>query len=324
MQCTQCATPIRVGARFCSKCAHPVSTTATPSRRRLYMGIAGGAAIAAGIGAGYARTARVPFWAPATPTQVPRATVMATTTALPPTATPVPPTPTAGPRRVVVDASGAGDYRSIGSAILGVKPGDTILIRAGTYKENLQVDRDVDIVGEGGSSKVIIEGEGGGAVATFANGSATVTGLSIRLSSGGPADKTFGAVLVLAGAPTFDQCDVTSSAGTAIFIVGATAKPVIRNCTVRDSRDNGIFILDDGGGTIERCRVSGNGSAGVMTKSGGDPTVRECELRDNKQAGIAILESGRGTFIGCTITGINPWVVSPGSRVVRQGNSPNA
>lgn len=100
---------------------------------------------------------------------------------------------------------------------------------------------------------------------------------------------------------TFDQCDVTSSAGTAIFIVGATAKPVIRNCTVRDSRDNGIFILEDGGGTIERCRVSGNGSAGVMTKSGGDPTVRECELRDNKQAGIAILESGRGHLPGARL-----------------------
>ena len=324
MKCTRCDTPIRAGAHFCRKCAHPVSATAPPSKRRMYLGIAGGTAIAAGLGLGYARTARVPFWVPGSPTQVPTATVMATSTAVPPTATPAPPSPTAGPRRVVVDASGGGDYRSIGSAILGAKPGDVILIRAGTYKENVQVDRDVEIVGEGGSTKVTVEGEGGGTVATFANGSATVTGLSIRLVGGGPADKTSGAVLVLAGTPTIDQCDLSSSAGSAIFIVGATAKPVIRNCTVRDSRDNGIFILEEGGGTIEKCRISGNGSAGVMTKSGGDPTVRECELRDNKQAGIVVLENGRGTFTECTITGVNPWVVSPVSRVVRTGNRPNA
>ncbi len=324
MQCIRCATPIRAGARFCSKCAHPVGATDAPSRRRLYFGIAGGVAIAAGVGVGYARTARVPFWIPATPTRVPTATVMATPTAIPTTATPTPPTPTAGLRRVVVDASGAGDYQSIGSAILGAKSKGVILVRAGTYNETLQVDRDVEIVGEGGSAKVIVEGEAVNHVVTFASGSATVTGLSIRYLGVPSSGYAVGAVLVQAGTPIIDQCDLFSSAGSAIFIVGATAKPVIQNCTVRDSRDNGIYIYKDGGGTIDKCLISGNGSAGIKITSGGDPTVRECEIRDNRQAGILVEDNGGGSFTKCTISGVRPWVVDTGSRVTRTENKPNA
>ncbi|MEI8222043.1 MAG: DUF1565 domain-containing protein, partial [bacterium] len=122
------------------------------------------------------------------------------------------------PKRLIVDASGSGDYRTIASAILAARPEDTIVLRPGTYKEPLTVRNDVQIVGEGGRSKVIVEGAPGANVFTFEGGSATLTGLTIRIVGTAPADTGSGAISVRAGTPVIEDCDLTSSAGPAVYI----------------------------------------------------------------------------------------------------------
>ena len=244
--------------------------------------------------------------------------------AVPPTATWVPPTPaSSGPKRLIVDASGSGDYRTIASAILGARPQDTIVLRPGTYKESLSINRDVRIVGEGGQSKVIVEGAPGAHVFGFTAGSATLTGMTIRILGSG---LSTGAITVRAGTPVIEDCDLTSSAGAAVYILGATANPVIRNCTMRNSRDSGV-VYEQGQGTIEQCVIAGNALMGVQIRTGGNPVVRDCEIRDNKGYGVSVLEQGQGTFTGNTLTGNanGAWYIAPtAGRVTRTGNTPNA
>ena len=238
----------------------------------------------------------------------------------------MPPTPaSSGSKRLIVDASGSGDYRTIASAILGARPQDTIVLRPGTYREKNYINRDVRIVGEGGQSKVIVEGAPGWSVFGFTAGSATLTGMTIRILGSG---EITAAINVTGGTPIIEDCDLTSSAGSAVYIVGATANPTIRNCTMRNSRDSGVvYEQGKGQGTIEQCVIAGNGLMGVQIRTGGNPTVRDCEIRDNKGYGVSVLEQGQGTFTGNTLTGNanGPWyIASTAGRVTRTGNTPNA
>ena len=245
---------------------------------------------------------------PATRTPVPApvrtATSIPSATPIPPTSTPVLPTPTPGPGRLIVNAAGSGDYRTIASAIRDARPQDTIVLRPGTYKETLIINNDVRIVGEGGRSKVIVEGAPGqGAVFTFTAGSATLTGLTIRVVGTGPADEATGAIAVRGGTPVIEDCDLTSSAGSAVYIVGEGANPTFRNCTMRDSRDDGVHVLQWGKGTIEKSVISGNAYVGVEIKTGGNPTVRDSQIRDNKRGGVFVHDQGWGTIEKCVISG---------------------
>ncbi|NBT26669.1 MAG: hypothetical protein EBT09_08985 [Actinobacteria bacterium] len=253
-----------------------------------------------------------------------------------PTATPVPrivPTatvnrPNCGEPCVVVDQSGRGDWRTIGEAVAMAEPGKRTLIwvRPGTYKEprGIRINNDVRIVGEGGRSKVIVEGGPGAHVFTFTAGSATLTGLTIRMVGTGPADIFWGAIDVKGGKPMIEDCDLTSSAGSAVYIHGAGANPTIRNCTMRNSGGSGVIVSDQGQGTIEQCVISGN-ALGVDIRTGGNLTVRDCEIRDNL-VGVFVHDSGQGTFTGNTLTG-NAWAAwrihAPAGRVTRTGNRPN-
>ncbi|NBT26282.1 MAG: hypothetical protein EBT09_06960 [Actinobacteria bacterium] len=207
------------------------------------------------------------------------------------------------PKRLLVDASGSGDYKTIASAILGAKPGEIIVLRPGTYKETLVINNDVRITGEGGRSKVIVEGAPGAHVFEFTAGSATLTGMTIRIVGTGPADPEWGAVFVTGGTPVIEDCDLTSSAGGAVGINGATANPTIRNCIIWNSQGPGVAVLDQGQGTIERCVISGNAWSGVRIETGGNPTVRDCQIRDGKEAGVLVGDHGQGTIEKCVISG---------------------
>jgi nitrous oxidase accessory protein NosD len=53
------------------------------------------------------------------------------------------------PRIVLVSKDGYAQFRTIGEAIRNAEPGTRIVIRPGTYAENLILDRKVLLVGDG-------------------------------------------------------------------------------------------------------------------------------------------------------------------------------
>jgi len=221
-----------------------------------------------------------------------------------------------------VDASGSGDYRTIASAILGAKPGEIIVLRPGTYKESLRIDRDVRIVGEGGRSKVIVEGAPGRSVFEFTAESAKLTGMTIRILGSG---EISAAIHVTGGTPIIEDCDLTSSAGSAVYISGVRAIPTFRNCTMRNSTQNGVTVITQGRGTIQDCVIFGNAGSGVEVRTGGNPVVRGCEIRDNKGSGVSVWDQGQGEFIGNILRGnaYGAWDIRrTARRVTLTGNYP--
>jgi len=231
-------------------------------------------------------------------------------------------------KHVTVDASGGGDFRTIASAYTDAKPGERIIVLPGTYKETLMIRRDVWIAGEGDRSKVIVEFAGALGVDGFAfsGGVSTLTGFTIRgvgpLYPANPA----GAISVMGGTPLIEDCDLTSSCGSAVYIFNfwSAANPTFRNCTIRDSPNSGISVNLQGQGTIEKCVISGN-SSGLSIMESGSLTVRACQIRGN-QIGVLIHNNGRGTFTGNTLTANvqGAWNIQPtAGNVVRTRNIPN-
>ena len=102
--------------------------------------------------------------------------------------------------------------------------------------------------------------------------------------------------------------------------------PTVRDCQIRDGQGPGVWVQEQGQGTIGKCVITGNAYAGVQITTGGNPTMRDCQIRGNGYEGVWVSEQGQGTFTGNTLTGNarGAWdIESTAGKVVRTGNRPN-
>jgi len=93
---------------------------------------------------------------------------------------------------ITVDDSGGADYTTIQAAIDAASPGDTIHVAAGTYNEDVRIDKSLTLVSVDGKDTTIINGQntGGGGALTVAGGlsgvviGGTGTGFTINAAGG--------------------------------------------------------------------------------------------------------------------------------------------
>ena len=201
-----------------------------------------------------------------------------------------------GTRQVVVDATGAGDFRSLAAAIRS-EPSARILVRPGVYRESLRLDRPVALIGEGPREAIVIESEGAPALA-MSTSFALVEGVTIRARPAGSAAPF--AVEVAQGQLVLRGCDVSSQALSAVAAHdGGTA--VLENCLVHDTRDAGVFAFAGGratvqGGVFRGCRIGADVRGGTLEMS---------QTRVERSTGVGILlEAGsRATLDAVDVSG---------------------
>jgi parallel beta-helix repeat protein len=63
-----------------------------------------------------------------------------------------------------------------------------------------------------------------------------------------------------------------------------------------DGKHPGIYLREDGRGTYEENKVSGNAFAGVCVRQRGIPTVRRNKITGNGYQGVSLRDEGGGTF----------------------------
>jgi parallel beta-helix repeat protein len=91
-----------------------------------------------------------------------------------------------GPRTWIVDDDGPADFHTIQEAINAASDGDTVYVRAGTYAENVVLNKSLSLIGEDAET-TIIDGEyrpGAIGAAVTAEG-VTITGFTLRQSGTG-------------------------------------------------------------------------------------------------------------------------------------------
>jgi F-box protein 11 len=210
----------------------------------------------------------------------------------------MPPTPTTV---TVSPKAGEGKYRGIMEAFKQVVPGSTIVVKPGTYKECLVIDKKIEIVADGPDGSVVVEGNDQGCVKVSSD-DVVVRGLTLRGLAGRTKGLRF-AVNVSQGKPQFEDCDITSDSLACVAVHGSGVDPSFRNCKMHGSRSAGVLVYDRGLGTFENCAIFENGHGNVEVREAGNPMFRRCQITEGKEAGVVVHDKGGGTFEDCEITG---------------------
>ncbi|WP_199250225.1 right-handed parallel beta-helix repeat-containing protein [[Phormidium] sp. ETS-05] len=86
---------------------------------------------------------------------------------------------------------------------------------------------------------------------------------------------------------------------------------------MHDGKQSGVFVDENGQGTVEDCDIFGNASAGVIIQQGSNPTIRRCKIYAGNNCGVFVRENGQGIVENCDIFG-NAYA----GVVIKQGGNP--
>ena len=245
--------------------------------------------------------------------------------------TPRPRDPSLGrrtPRELVVDPSDAAAFTEIDDAVAVAEDGDRIVVRPGTYRRPVVIDRAVAIRGEGDVESVLLEPVGGEALGVAASG-ATVTGLSIRPARAGNDGADHSAVAVRDAAVTIEGCLLTSHLGATVWVGGPASRAVLLGCTLTGGAQNAVWVVEEGRAEMAACRVRGHRWAVTVGGPHASLSIVDCEIVDNLDGGIAAAEMATLVVERTTVsrnagTGIHLGDPTPASRVedcTIEGNS---
>lgn len=165
-----------------------------------------------------------------------------------------------GARAATLAVGGADGYPTIGAAVTAAAPGDEVVVRAGTYREHVLIDRPLVLRGEPGA---VVDGGGEGTVVHVVAGPTTVAGLAIRGTGTGL--RTEDAGIRVEGAPGSTVRD--NQLDDVLFGILVVSSPRARvagnHITGKDlpipRRGDGIRLFDSGdsavdGNVVERGR----------------------------------------------------------------------
>ncbi|MGA4847362.1 right-handed parallel beta-helix repeat-containing protein [Streptomyces sp. G5(2025)] len=188
-----------------------------------------------------------------------------------------------------------GEYASLAAALEAASDGDILTVAAGTYRENLVVQRAVTLRGPDGSagSVRIAPSEG---VPLTVRASAIVQDVHVEGQ-----DSSAPALLVEDGAPELTDIRVVTRSAAGIEVRGG-ARPTVRRCTVDNPGGVGIAVLDGGGGVFEECEIVAAGQSGVAVRGGAHPRLERCRVHHASGAGLSVTGEHTGLeAIGCEI-----------------------
>lgn len=168
-------------------------------------------------------------------------------------------------KKVYVDDSASGTkngtsshpYKTIKEALKHVKKGGEVYIRKGTYKENIVVPEDINIVGAD-KEKVIIEAKDKNSTVIILKGKASLNKLTIKGGS-------YGVKVDDGGRVNISNCKIKDNKKNGIEIKGINAnesrKVSITDSDIEDNGGNGVYsqtrylvIMDS---EIENNRING-------------------------------------------------------------------
>lgn len=184
---------------------------------------------------------------------------------------------------IIVNASGSGDHTHIQWAIDNASEGDTIIVEAGTYRENLIINKTVSLVGAG-RDNTTIDGQGNGDVIHVEASWVNISGFQILnapyVCSG----------ILLDGV---DSCIVTDNRlcdnGDGICLDDSDWNGITENiCRANDIY--GIILYDSFNNTLQN-NTCGENIYGIFLSRSSNNILKENLCLSNRYDGIALSAS---------------------------------
>lgn len=173
------------------------------------------------------------------------------------------------------------DFETIASAVAAAAQGDTVRVAPGTYREQVALERSINLVGEDARRCTVkgAQGENGGPVVTVTRRS-RIAGLTIRDGETG--------ILVRAGASLeIEDCRIVGNAADGIgFERHFNTTLTMRRCLVTRNGDG--VDLEATQGAILGSRFVGNRDDGLDYDGDAGVLVYDCTFSDNGDDGIEI------------------------------------
>ena len=191
-------------------------------------------------------------------------------------------------------------YPTITAALAAAVPGERILIRAGTYAEQLTLAQDgLELIGAGDVEDVVIEASTS-AVLTFAATSGLIKNITLRQIADPPIADAHGdyeagwypALEIAQGSPQISECVITSQSGACVLIHDR-ANPRLFSNIIEDGQC-GVLFHSGGRGRLEDNQIRNHAGDGVVLSTRANPTLRYNRIYGNRLAGVVFLEQGRG------------------------------
>ena len=213
-------------------------------------------------------------------------------------------------RTIIVDNGGTGNYTNIQNAIDNASSGDTVLIWAGTYFEQIQLNKTLTLMGNG-STDTTINGSYIGTVVTIDANWCNLSGFTI---TGGGTDGL--GIFINSNFSKIENCSIVNNSYSGIYIFNEWNKNprnrgnIISNCTCNyngygrktTGMQGGIMIYGSIRSLISNCTSNYNAKYGMFIQSGGLATIRNSNICNNEESGIIIFASKWNVIMNCTIS----------------------
>ena len=207
-----------------------------------------------------------------------------------PTAGDASPSRKTAPPTCIVDPGGASGYPTLADAIAAVSPGGRVLVRPGRYRENIVIEKPLEIVGDGERDQIVIEASDQ-PVILFRAIMGRVTNLTLRQGDRAPSF----AIDIAQGRLDLEGCEI-SSQSLACVAIHDGADPRLRRNRIHHGREQGVLVYNEALGTLEDNEIFENGGSGVEIRAGSSPTLRDNRIYNGRSGGVFALDSGEGVL----------------------------
>lgn len=218
---------------------------------------------------------------------------------------------------VSADPQHEGELTSLSEALETIDDGMRVLLKPGLYRESLEIKKNVEIVGDGDATEVVIESIRATTMAVACQ-ELQLANLTLRAMTSSATSGVYG-LQVAEGRVRAKHCRVASSGDTAVVVYGQASHLMMNECLVGDGPGIGMAFMDLARGTILETEIFGQAAGCVSVRQWATPSFQRCRIHGSQVAGVMCQDYGVGTFLDCDIfdhwlsgvtitTGANPTV----------------
>lgn len=187
-------------------------------------------------------------------------------------------------------------------AIAYAEPGTRILVKPGLYKGNIKLEKEIEIVGIGSPTDIIIESVDE-PVFTISSSHTRLSGLTISVSyNETAAEENTCSIEVSGGETSVEHCVIRGNGDVTLGITGSETRSKIKSCEIQGGQVGAVMVCERAAAVLEDCDISRSRRGCVCVERA------QIEMIDSKIHGCKdalVFEDGSGKFQDCGIFDLN-------------------